>query len=378
MTPLPMPTALAPRATTAQAATPSPESQSDSAGFAAALELAREPADAAEPCRVEVDADASAIDAGTIDGGERADAADPATPELSALLPGWPPAALPIAAPAANAATAAAQDGAADPGAGLDAVALSKRLAAFPGGQGERNAGNEGPRGGEAAPAPSAAEPMAALTHTPASLRAAATQATDALAAPSAVKSEAASIAAPTLNTTNAQVLALGTAPGMSAFTGSVNAATANTAAAPFEAQLAAAIDSAAFAPALANQVTWLAGEGVQQARIHLNPAEMGPLSVKIVLDGSQARIDFSADLVATRNAIEASLPTLAAALNDQGLTLAGGGVFDGQARHGTPRERPAQGAGANNGAALSPRMPDGPAGTQALRSARGLVDLVA
>jgi flagellar hook-length control protein FliK len=145
----------------------------------------------------------------------------------------------------------------------------------------------------------------------------------------------------------------------------------------PFEARLAVAIDSPAFAPALAHQLTWLAGEGVQHARLTLNPVEMGPLAVKIVLDGTQARIDFSADLPATRAAIEASLPTLAASLNDSGLTLAGGGVFDGQARRGTPDPRDAQASRPANAA----DGVDDEAGARAsapVRAARGLVDLVA
>ena len=44
----------------------------------------------------------------------------------------------------------------------------------------------------------------------------------------------------------------------------------------------------------------------------HLNPTEMGPVSVQIVVDGTQARIDFGADALATRQAIEAGLPELA------------------------------------------------------------------
>jgi hypothetical protein len=44
-------------------------------------------------------------------------------------------------------------------------------------------------------------------------------------------------------------------------------------------------------------------------------------------MDGTQARIDFGADVAATRQAIEAGLPELASALRDAGYTLAGGGV---------------------------------------------------
>lgn len=81
------------------------------------------------------------------------------------------------------------------------------------------------------------------------------------------------------------------------------------------------------FAQALGLRLSVLARDGVQTAELHLNPADMGPVSVQIVMDGSQARVDFGADMAATRQAIEAGLPELASALRDAGFTLAGGGV---------------------------------------------------
>jgi flagellar hook-length control protein FliK len=138
------------------------------------------------------------------------------------------------------------------------------------------------------------------------------------------------------------------------------------------------ALDSPAFAPALATQVSWLVREGLHQARLSLNPAEMGPLAVKIVLDGTQARVDFSADLAATRAVIEASLPGLAAALHDSGLTLAGGSVFDGQARHGAQGERSDRGARPSHPAGAAAETPGEASAATPIRAVRGLIDLVA
>lgn len=81
------------------------------------------------------------------------------------------------------------------------------------------------------------------------------------------------------------------------------------------------------FAQTLGAQLSVLARDGVQQAELHLNPADMGPVSIQITMDGTQARIDFGADMAATRHAIEAGMPELASALADAGFTLAGGGV---------------------------------------------------
>jgi len=58
-------------------------------------------------------------------------------------------------------------------------------------------------------------------------------------------------------------------------------------------------------------------------------------VSVQIVMDGTQARVDFGADMAATRQAIEAGLPELASALRDAGFTLAGGGVSQHAAGRG-------------------------------------------
>lgn len=90
---------------------------------------------------------------------------------------------------------------------------------------------------------------------------------------------------------------------------------------------LATPVDSPDFSQALGLQMSLLAKDGVQSAELHLNPAEMGPVSVQITMDGSQAHVSFGADLAATRHAIEAGLPELASALRDAGFTLAGGGV---------------------------------------------------
>ncbi|WP_372527670.1 flagellar hook-length control protein FliK [Piscinibacter sp.] len=81
------------------------------------------------------------------------------------------------------------------------------------------------------------------------------------------------------------------------------------------------------FRSALGVQVSVLARDGVQHAQLNLNPAEMGPISVQIALDGTQAQVDFGADSATTRQVIESGLPELAAALRDAGLTLSGGGV---------------------------------------------------
>lgn len=141
------------------------------------------------------------------------------------------------------------------------------------------------------------------------------------------------------------------------------------------------------FAPALAQQVTVFMRQGVHEARLELHPAELGPITVQIQLDGSAAQVSMAASHAQTRQALEQALPTLAATLREAGLTLTGGGVFE-QPRPGqgdTPgntaggdgsRDRGGQARGGGGG--------DDRAGTEAAArgprpvSVRGLVDLVA
>lgn len=95
--------------------------------------------------------------------------------------------------------------------------------------------------------------------------------------------------------------------------------------------ELQSPLHAPGFAPEMAARLSLAAAEGVQQAQLHLNPAEMGPVQVQIVLDGQQAQISFVAEQADTRAVLEKSLPELAGALREQGLTLSGGGVFSQQ-----------------------------------------------
>jgi flagellar hook-length control protein FliK len=113
---------------------------------------------------------------------------------------------------------------------------------------------------------------------------------------------------------------------------------------APTAVTIAAPVNAPDFARTLGVQLSVLAKDGIQQAELHLNPAEMGPVSVQIVMEGTQARIDFGADVAATRHAIEAGLPALAGALRDAGFTLAGGGVSQHAGQRGDGRQAGDQG----------------------------------
>lgn len=176
----------------------------------------------------------------------------------------------------------------------------------------------------------------------------------------------------------NALAAALPTpaAPGPGATTGPSPGAPAA------EAQLASHPASASFGGELSARLVTFVREGIEQARLHLNPAEMGPVEVRIAIEGDAARVLMAAEQAPTRQWLEQALPTLAAGLREAGITLAGGGVFDrapdGQAHQAGQQAGP-QGRGRPTGG-------PGDAGlaTDVATSAvagprrRGVVDLVA
>jgi flagellar hook-length control protein FliK len=83
------------------------------------------------------------------------------------------------------------------------------------------------------------------------------------------------------------------------------------------------------FAPALGHQLDmWMKG-GVQHAEVQLSPQDLGPIRVKIEMDGAQTRVQMSADVQSTRDALQQAMPQLSEQLGQVGISLTGGGVSD-------------------------------------------------
>lgn len=164
-------------------------------------------------------------------------------------------------------------------------------------------------------------------------------------------------------------------APGWMAHRESLSAAATAAPAAPFHAQLSAAIDSPAFSSALSLQLTTMVSGEVSEARLHLHPAELGPIAVQIGLDGQMAQVHLAVEHSATRQALEQALPELARALQDAGFTMTGGGVSQ-QARdpQATPNAAPSS-RGERGGADDAPLAA---VAAPVARRSRGLLDVYA
>jgi len=72
----------------------------------------------------------------------------------------------------------------------------------------------------------------------------------------------------------------------------------------------------------LGEQIVWMNTKGLSAAEIRLNPAHLGPLSVRIDVNQDQATVMFTAQNAGVKEAIEASIPKLREMLAAQQLNL--------------------------------------------------------
>lgn len=96
----------------------------------------------------------------------------------------------------------------------------------------------------------------------------------------------------------------------------------------PVELPLAARPGSSGFSSELGERLVWLVNQGVQEARLQLNPRELGPIEVRLGFSDGAAQVSFSVQHAGTAAAVQQSLPQLRELLAQQGLQLGEAGVF--------------------------------------------------
>lgn len=100
-----------------------------------------------------------------------------------------------------------------------------------------------------------------------------------------------------------------------------------------------------AFAERFSEQVTVLVEHGVKHAQLSLNPADLGPIEVRISFHQDEATIQFASHHPAARDAMADALPRLREMLDGAGVRLGESGVFAQLPQ----REQPAAGQPAPN-----------------------------
>lgn len=73
---------------------------------------------------------------------------------------------------------------------------------------------------------------------------------------------------------------------------------------------------------ALGSRLQWMVNQNVQIAELRLNPPHLGPLEVRIQMDGDRAHVQFIAAHSVTRDAVDAAIPRLREMFAESGLTL--------------------------------------------------------
>lgn len=85
-------------------------------------------------------------------------------------------------------------------------------------------------------------------------------------------------------------------------------------------------IDSAVISPEwgskMAEKMSWLFANNHQEVNLQLDPPELGPLAVKIKMDGEGAKVVFGSEHWVVRDAVEQALPQLREMLQGQGIQL--------------------------------------------------------
>ena len=118
-------------------------------------------------------------------------------------------------------------------------------------------------------------------------------------------------------------------------------------------------------------QIEWMASQKISEARIRVTPNDLGPVEVRLHLDGDRIRAEFVSANAETRQALEHGLPRLRDLLGEHGFQLAHAGVGGGEGRGpSTPGARDT-GGGTGSGAAE-------PAAAMPQRRSLGLLDAYA
>jgi flagellar hook-length control protein FliK len=94
--------------------------------------------------------------------------------------------------------------------------------------------------------------------------------------------------------------------------------------------QMQSSVDSSGFAQELGQQVAWMGGQDIKEARIRLNPESLGELEVKVSVDhNNRVDVAFAAQHPAAVTAVQQTLGQLDTMLAGHGLSL--GHTFVGQ-----------------------------------------------
>lgn len=90
-------------------------------------------------------------------------------------------------------------------------------------------------------------------------------------------------------------------------------------------------VQDPAWADQMSQKIVWMTGRNIQSAEIHLNPAELGPVEVRISVQNEQAAITFNAQHATVRELLESNVTRLREMMDANGVELADVDVSSGE-----------------------------------------------
>jgi hypothetical protein len=112
-----------------------------------------------------------------------------------------------------------------------------------------------------------------------------------------------------------------GTLPGRAALAAAPDLVPARTTS-PAAAGVAVPVGERGWERAFAERVVWLVSQQVQAAEVKLNPPHLGPVEVRLALNGQEASVSFTVAHGAVRDAVEQAIPRLREMFAEQNLQI--------------------------------------------------------
>jgi flagellar hook-length control protein FliK len=93
---------------------------------------------------------------------------------------------------------------------------------------------------------------------------------------------------------------------------------------------VAAPVSSPAWGNEVGQKIVWMSQSDQHVAELHLNPPNLGPMEVKLTVNGDQATVQFVSQHHEVRAALESALPRLREMMQDNGISLGNATVDSG------------------------------------------------
>ena len=84
--------------------------------------------------------------------------------------------------------------------------------------------------------------------------------------------------------------------------------------------KVAAGVDTAEFGQGVADRVSYMVDNNLSGAKLQVNPPQLGPIEVRIAVQGDHAQVWLTSHSAVTRDALESSSPKLREMLGSQGF----------------------------------------------------------